>query len=82
MGSTDIQNVRSIKLNLLNNNTYYSQGFRHKDDTWDPLGNWTKGGSDGSNGNTRNKHMKMKNPLGVPIKPAEAEKIITLKVGQ
>lgn len=33
MGSTDIQNVRSIKLNLLNNNTYYSQGFRHKYDT-------------------------------------------------
>lgn len=33
MGSTDIQNVRSIKLHLLNNNTYYSQGFHHKDDT-------------------------------------------------
>lgn len=33
MESTAIQNVRSTKLNLQNNNTYYSQGFRHKDDT-------------------------------------------------
>lgn len=26
--------------------------------------------------------MKMKNPLGVPIKPGKAEKTITPKVGQ